>query len=98
MLLVKTLIFAGFVTVSFDPPKPAFLPDAFKEVREVKKFTVGERFDSKHECMQQIRFFFSSIPQKYMDDYDVRTEGDECVGIIIEYYVPAPIPMPRPSI
>ena len=98
MLLVKAFIYAGYVTLSANVPSVIPLPEPFQKVREVRKYTVGERFQSRNDCMTKIRFFLGEIPQEHIDNFDIRIESDECKEIAVFHHVPVPLPRQRPSI
>ena len=92
MILVETTLYKAAVIISF------IANLAVPEIREEKRFTLGDRFLDRLECTEKIQHFLQAVPDHVITERSVRIEDQACYPLKIKYYVSPPIPRPRPSL
>lgn len=90
MILVETTLYKAAVIISFVANM------AVPDIREEKRFTLGDRFVDRLECVEKVQHYLQAIPDQFITEYNVRIEQQSCFPIKIKYYVSPPIPRQRP--
>tara|TARA_Y100000593_G_C4156618_1_gene259836 strand:- start:82 stop:375 length:294 start_codon:yes stop_codon:yes gene_type:complete len=89
-MLVTVTLYKAVVAVSLITN--LFMPD----VREIKTYTLKDRYETTYECYSKINRYLEKIPSAIVYERDVMIEEQTCVEIEFTKEIDIPLPRKKP--